>query len=35
MIDKIKKTIGWESKTSLNEILGEIIEYERKKKGIL
>jgi UDP-glucose 4-epimerase len=34
-IDKIKKTICWEPKTSLDEILGEIIESERKKKGAL
>jgi UDP-glucose 4-epimerase len=34
-LDKIKKTICWEPKTSLDEILGEIIESERKKKGAL
>ncbi len=30
-IEKVNKTIGWESKTSLDEILSKIIESERKK----
>lgn len=34
-IDKVNKTIGWESKTSLDEILSKIIESERRKKGLL
>ncbi|MBN2590103.1 MAG: GDP-mannose 4,6-dehydratase [Sedimentisphaerales bacterium] len=34
-IERINKTIGWEPKTSLDEILSEIIESESKKKGVL
>ena len=34
-IDRIKEAIGWESKTSLHEILEEIIKSEKTKKGTL
>jgi UDP-glucose 4-epimerase len=32
-IEKVNKAIGWESKTSLDEILSKIIESEKRKKG--
>ncbi|MEJ2649166.1 MAG: hypothetical protein P8016_12270, partial [Sedimentisphaerales bacterium] len=32
-LERIKEVIGWHPKTSLEEILSEIIQYERIKKG--
>ncbi len=34
-LERIKEAIGWEPETSLDEILSEIIESERKEKGAL
>ena len=34
-LERIKDTIGWEPKTSLDKILSEIIKSERMKKGTL